>query len=321
MHRLTLALVSGLKPIERQQLEAEHGDCLSILDFSQDRDGLAKAGPVVDIVYGNVRPFELPELTNLRWVHATWTGIDNLLYPEMIASDVTITCTKGGSASQIAEHAVSGVAYLARDFETHLRGRQSKTWPMPSQAILMEESTALIAGLGHIGQKIAQKLSALGVRVLGLSRSGSPVTHCEAVYTPQTFHPILPEVDFLVLALPTTPTTRKLFDRPTLSTLKPGAGIINVGRGTCLDEAALTELIQSGHLRGAVLDVTDPEPPSPSSPLWITPGILLTGHRSWQPSLPHPTQTGFAVFSRNLPHFFAGKLDQLEGLVDKTQGY
>jgi len=320
---LTIALVSRLDPQgpEAARLREIAGDAVELLDFADDRDGLIDRGREAAIAYGNVRPHELPHLPNLKWVHATWSGVENLLYPEMVANDVLITNTRGQVATPMSEHGVSGIFYLARDLPSHVTGTLNRQWKVNADARLVSGSQAMILGIGAVGRRLAGMLQALNVRVVGVNSDGRAVEHCAVTTTLDQAHKHLPDTDWLIVLLPATDATQKVVDRPMLTGLKPGAGVVNLSRGSVLDHEALGELIESGHLRGAVLDVTDPEPPDDTWPLWDDPRVLLTGHRSWKPSAPAEAGEAFETFAHNLACYLRGDVAAMRNVVDKQRGY
>ncbi|MCZ7648448.1 MAG: D-2-hydroxyacid dehydrogenase [Planctomycetota bacterium] len=313
-----IALVSKMSDVQREAVHAAYPG-VEFLDFSQERDGLAARGRAAEIVYGNVRPAELPKLPNLKWIHAGWTGVENLLYPEMLERGVLITNTRGQVAPAMAEHVVAGLLYFARDFDAFRRAQAERRWRAGSQASLLEGSRALVLGVGAIGRVLIPKLAALGVRVRGVNTDGRAVDGCDEVRTLATVREALGDVDHLICLLPATKHTRKFIDEPFLHALKPGASVINVSRGGPLDEAALLKLLDAGHLKGALLDVTDPEPPPAESPLFAHPKVLLTGHESPHGSKGGPL--GFETFLHNLGRYLAGDLDGMRSRVDPEMGY
>ena len=314
---IAIATVSKMSDEDRRRVEAVAD--VTWLDFSSDRDGLAERGGEVEVVYGNVREHELAALPHLRWVHATWSGIENLLYPAMVGSEVIITNTRGQVALQMSEHAVAGLLHLCRDFPTWVAASRDRQWRADSHATLLSGSTVAVLGTGAIAKVLIPKLTALGATVWGVNSDGRPFAGCEACFTLETIRERLGEIDHIVILLASTPATRKVIDGEFLGGLKPGAGVVNLSRGTVLDEAALIEQIDAGHLRGAVLDVTDPEPPAEDSPLFGHPRILLTGHRSWQP--PMGNRLAMEVFIANLKAFAEGRTEAMVNVVDKSRGY
>jgi phosphoglycerate dehydrogenase-like enzyme len=290
-----------------------------VVDFSKDRDSLVEQGENVEIVYGMVRPFELEQLPRLKWVQASWTGIENLLYPAMVESDVLVTCSKGHSSVPLAETALAAILYFARDFPGFPRGRWKKGWDEVERQRIVEGGQALVLGLGAIGEVVVEKLKALGVRCRAVTSTGAPEDSCSDVHTLETIREHLSDVDYCVNCLPGSEHTYRCVDDDFLGRLAPGAIFVNVGRGKTVDESALLRHLDSGHLSGALLDVTDPEPPEPDSPLLTHPRIICTGHRASFPM--GDPEAAFKTFAENLQHWFAGESDRMRHKVDKRKGY
>ncbi len=314
-----IALVSGLTETQKEELRALCGERYRVEDMAGRRDDLASLGDTVEIVYGMVRPPELEALTELRWVQTSWTGVENLLYPEMVASDVVVTCSRGHCSVQLAETTVAGLLYFWRGLPEFYQASQLGVWASETRARVFEGSRAMMLGVGEIGELIARKLHALGVRVRGVNTSGRPVAGCDDICTLEQVREQLGDVDLLVVGLPASPHTRKLVDEPFLRALRPGAVVANISRGSIIDEAALLQEINAGHISGALLDVTDPEPPPADSPLFGHPRVLLTGHHAAFPI--ENNETSYLIFRENLQRWINGNRDTLAHVVDKQMGY
>ncbi len=314
-----IALVSRLTdPRKLDQLRAIAPEA-GFRHFHDDRDGLATRGADAQIVYGNVRPHELSALTKLRWVHATWAGVENLLYPEMAASEVVITNCRGQSAVSMSEHALAGLLYLARDLPAHVAADRAGLWKRPVQPRHLAGSRALVLGAGAVGRVLIPKLHALEVEVVAVNTTGRPVDGAAKTMTLDGVADELSTIDHVIVLLPATPHTRHTVDAAFFGRLKPGATLVNISRGSIVDESALLEALDAGQVHGAVLDVTDPEPPADDHPLYGHPRALLTGHRSWMPT-PDGVEA-FGVFAHNLRCYVEGRADEMINVVDKPMGY
>ncbi len=175
--------------------------------------------------------------------------------------------------------------------------------------------TPSVLGLGSLGGVVAERLSALGVNVLGLCRSGKPRPHVSRVFSPDNWRSMLPLCDALVLTTPLTPQTHGMLDAAALAALPAGAVLVNVARGELVDERALLESVRQGRLRAAVLDVFDREPLPADSPLWTEPRIWVTPHVA-APSEVDLVADEFAI---NYSRFIDGA--PLVNLVDRERGY
>jgi phosphoglycerate dehydrogenase-like enzyme len=262
----------------------------------------------------------------LGWVQSAAAGVTALLYPEMRQSPVLLTNSAGVHAVPIAETVLGGVLHLVRSLDVAVEQQRRGVWnkePFVGEASRVRElgeCRALIVGTGGIGVAIAERLSTFGVRCTGVRRRpelGAPSGFARVV-GPAALDAELAAADIVVLAAPLTNTTAGLLDAARLDRLPAEAIVVNVARGSLLDEAALAERVRAGQLRGAVLDVFSVEPLPADSPLWGIPAVLLTPHvsavsprRFWEREL--------ELFVENWQRYTAGA--PLRNVVDKGAGY
>jgi phosphoglycerate dehydrogenase-like enzyme len=262
----------------------------------------------------------------LRWVHSAAAGVASLLFPAMCESPVLLTNSAGVMGDTIAEHILGGVIYLLRSFDVAVRQQDRGIWDKEpfvgtgSSVRELNECRALVVGTGGIGGAVGWRFGALGVRCVGVRRRpelGAPPGF-DRVVGQDGLDAELPMADIVVLTAPLTPATGTLLTAARLDCLPPGAIVVNVARGALLDEAALTDRLARGSLRGAVLDVFREEPLPPESPLWGFRQVLLTPHvaavsprRFWEREL--------ELFLDNWVRYRRG--DPLRNLVDKDAGY
>ena len=169
----------------------------------------------------------------------------------------------------------------------------------------MNGKTLLIVGVGHVGRSVAGWAKGLGMRVLGLRRTGKPLRNVDEMYRSEDLRSILPRVDFVLVTAPLTESTYHLFGEAELNLLKPGAGIVNYSRALLIDYDALRKKLERREL-SAILDVFDPEPLPQDSPLWRTPNLIITTHSSSDDSYLYTTKTLDVVFT-NLERMMDGK--------------
>lgn len=254
---------------------AELGADVTVADSEATALRLA---PDTDVILGHryLRQV-LPRASRLRWVQSTAGGVDRLPVAALRARGVTLT-RMVAAAPVIAQHAVTLAWALTRSLPDLVRQYDRGEWSAP-QAWLPLPRRALVLGMGPIGQAIAEQLRTDGTEVLGLRRSSGPVpAGFDRALSPAAWRRELPTVDWLFLALPSTPETKGMVGAAELGALPPHALIVNVGRGETLDTEALCEALRGGHLGGAALDVASPEPPPPQDPVWTAPRLLLTPH-------------------------------------------
>ena len=285
------------------------------------RDAEAYAG------FGIARPLFL-EARRLRWVHSAAAGVGSALFPEMVGSDVQFTNSAGIHAVPIAEWVIGGVLFLLRGFDIATVQQREATWDktpfIAADAPLRElgECRALIVGAGGLGSAIAGRLAAFGTRCTGVRRRpelGVPAGFDRVIgATADALDAAIPEADLLILAAPQTSATRGLIGRERIARLPHGAIVVNVARGALLDEDALADAIETGALRGAVLDVFAREPLPATSRLWRLSSALITPHVSavspggfWRRELD--------LLIENWHRYVRG--ERLRNLVDKHAGY
>ncbi len=251
----------------------------------------------------------LPELV---WAQSTWAGVTPLL--PLARSGVAITGIKEVFGGQMAEYVLAGLLqHVLKLRDREAAQRERRWWPEPTGTLAGQ--TLGVMGTGSIGSVVAERAGAFGMQVLGYSRSGAVRPGFDRVFAADALHAFLGACDHVAAVLPDTPETRGLLDAPALAALRPGALLINVGRGTLVDETALLFALQSGHLGGALLDVFETEPLPPEHPFWSCPGLLLTAHvaaRSWPRDIA-------AIFRDNFRRFRAQ--EPLRFRLDPDRGY
>ena len=289
-----------------------------------DYERLPQELPDTDIFIGySLRAKQLHGARKLRWIHSTATGVAQLAYPELRDSGIMVTNPSGIFSVPMAEHTMGLLIALARNFPDSARYQDRAIW---SQQVLWDKypltelngKLLLIIGYGSIGRELARRARAFDMRVWGVSRSGKGDTVlAERILPVAQLREALPHADYIVISAPETPQTHHLIGAPELSLLKPTARLINVARGSLLDQPALIAALQQGKLAGAALDVTDPEPPAPEDHLWHTPNLFLTPHTSAISDRLWPRQT--ALLLDLLQRWFDGR--ELFNLVDLHRGY
>ena len=219
----------------------------------------------------------------LSWLQIFSAGVDHPVFAMVRDRGVRLTTASGAAAIPIAHHVVLCVLALAHDLPGFLRDQQQKMW-RPRGIDDVEHRTLGVVGMGPIGTEVARLGVQFGMSVVGMRRSVSGAEPCET-WTFERLDELLGRVDDLVLAVPLTTETRGMLGDRELRLLRPGARIVNVGRGELIDEPALVEHLRSGHLGGAALDVFTTEPLPPESPLWEMTNVIVTPHTSGETRL------------------------------------
>lgn len=260
----------------------------------------------------------------LRWVHSTAAAVGILPLRELSGRGILVTNSRGIQAVPIAEHVMGGLLLLSRRFNLMLDAQRERrwiqneltqaTWPWSLRGRKMT-----VVGLGTIGQEVARRANAFGMRVIGVRRRlDQPVPEfVENVVGPDRLHDALSGSDVLVIAAPFVSGTDRLIRTEQIALLNPGAIIINVARGRIIDEPALIAGLESGRLGGAVLDVFEREPLDPSSPLWSLPNVVISPHSAGV--RPDHWAEVIDLFSENLGRFERG--EPLLNMVNCDAGY
>jgi len=261
---------------------------------------------------------------SLRWLHTPSAGVDEVLYPALVDSDVRITCSRGVSSAALADHALGMILAFSRGIATAVQEQVSGSWPrerffdgnpMPFE---LDGKILGILGLGSIGREVARRGRAFGMRIHGLKRNkGRKEDLVDRIYGPLEMARFLEAVDFLVVTLPLTRLTEGILDEAALAKLKPGAFLVNVARGRLIREEALIRALEAGRLAGAALDVFAEEPLPATSPLYRLPNVILTPHIGGLH--PHYLDRATSQFIVNLGRYLKG--ESLLHEVDKRAGY
>lgn len=290
--------------------------------FTPDQFDQAKACiQHCEILYGHAPALLRSAPATLKWCCTPTAGVD--LYcadPTLFANPDCILTNSNGYGVTIAEHVVMVTLMLLRQMPAYLSCAVRHDWgaPMPIRSI--RDGSFTVLGTGNIGVNVAQRLHGMGAAsVLGLSRSGRPVEGFDQVLPIARLEEVLPQTQVLIMALPSTAETVNILNRERIALLPPEAYVINVGRGTALDQKALADALNAGRLAGAALDVMDPEPLPQNDPLWEARNLVLTPHVSGNMTLGYTCDENVARFCADLENYAAGR--PLAGLVDRTRGY
>ena len=288
-------------------------------------DHLAEELPDTDIFVGySLRAEQLTHAKKLKWIHSTAAGVAQLMYPELRDSGIAVTNPSGVFSPPMAEHTMGLLLALARNFPDSTRYQdrshwgQQDIWDKPQHLTELSGQVLLIVGFGSIGRELAKRARAFDMRVWGVTRSGQgDTTHAEKILPVSQLEEALAHADYVVIAAPETNETRHLIGAEQIARMKPGARLINVGRGSLLDESALIHALETGALSGAALDVTSVEPLPPESALWKTPNLFITPHTSAVSDRLWQRET--ALLMDLLERWFDGR--EMFNQVDFARGY
>ena len=288
-------------------------------------DHLPQELPDTDIFVGySLRPPQLKLAKKLKWLHSTAAGVAQLMYPELRDSGILVTNPSGIFSVPMAEHTMGQLIALARNFPDSVRYQdnshwgQQDLWDKPQHLTELNGQLLLIVGYGSIGRELARRAHAFDMRVWGVTRSGKgDASYAEKIVPVAQLDEALPEADYVVVAAPETAETAQLMNAARIARMKRRARLINVGRGSLLDEAALQHALECGALAGAALDVAATEPLPSDSPLWKAPNLFITPHTSGVSDRLWVRQADILV--QLLERWFDGR--ELFNRVDFNRGY
>jgi len=272
----------------------------------------------------SIRAQQITAARKLRWIYSPAAAVNQLMFPELINSDIVLTNAREVHGPVVAEHVMALIFALAKKIPDSVRLQQKHIW---GQQILWDEvprvrevagATLGLIGLGSIGRAVVKSTKALGMKVIAAREHPEKGSEgADAVYGPNQIDDIFGQGDYIVLAAPVTESTEAIANAERLALMKPEACLINVGRGPLVDEPALAIALREKKIGGAALDVFPKEPLPADSPLWDVPNLLITPHTAaltdklWE--------RHYALFSENLRRYMGGA--PLLAVVDKVRGY
>ena len=272
------------------------------------------------VILGNVPAAMLHGSPALEWLQTNSAGVEAYIQPGVLAGDTLLTNATGAYGLAIAEHMLGMLLELFKKLELYRDAQKSGAWQSQGAVKAVYGSTVLVLGMGDIGGEFAARCKALGAKVIGVRRSPRPCPeYADEVHLLEDLDSLLPQADVAAVTLPGTDATRGLMSRERLAKMKEGAVLLNVGRGFIVDTEALCDALERGHLSGAGVDVTDPEPLPPTHRLWNIPTAVVTPHISGFYHLRETHERIVGIFLENLRHFQAG--EPLRNLVDFATGY
>jgi len=309
-------------PVEEKhlrQISAAMPDA-EIINAGQER--IAEELPEADIYCGHEKvPVDWDYVVRrgrLKWIQSSAAGMDHCLVPAVVNSDIIVCSASGVLADQVAEHTIALITGWCRSLPTFFRAQLKKEFVRRPTRDLTR-STVGIVGFGGVGRRLAQLLAPFQVRILATDLFPvEPPAEVAALWPAHRLDNLLAAAEIVVLCLPLNDTTRGLFDKAAFGKMRRGALLVNVARGPLVVTADLIAALESGQLGGAVMDVTDPEPLPPESPLWDFPNVIITPHVGGQSAWRIDNMT--RLFCENLHRWQDGR-PLINRLADKRLGF
>ena len=310
------------QPHNLQKLRDTVQSCGFSVDFYAENMLTPALAAQYEVLYGLPSPRLLPLMTNMKWFHSCAAGVDAYVKEDLYADPaIVLTNSAGAYGTTISEHIIMVILMLLRQypFFADIVSRRDWVQEVPMRSICGSRITVL--GTGDIGTCFAQKAKAMGAaHICGVRRSAKPGPACyDEIVTDQELDRILPNTEILVMALPSTAGTTQILNRQRIALLPKNAIVVNVGRGSAIEQQALMDALNEERIAGAALDVMTPEPLPKDHPLWATKHLLLTPHCSGNFSLGLTEDINVDRFCENLVLYSKG--ESLKHLVDRKLGY
>jgi D-2-hydroxyacid dehydrogenase (NADP+) len=252
----------------------------------------------------------------LRLIQTIGAGVDAVLPAPDLPQRVRITNARGVHSERMSEHAIAMMLAFAKHLPQALANQRARRWQSYVPDSLVGK-TCSILGMGTIGQAVAERAKQFGMRVIGIQRQPKPTRHADEVLPPEQIQRAVRQADYLVVILPKTPQTQNWLDAKVLANLQSDAVLINISRGGIVDEATIANMLNSGRLRGAALDVFEEEPLPESSDLWMIPNLIITPHLAGLGA--DYLDRVLKIFTENMRRLEDGK--PLRNEIDRARGY
>jgi len=279
-------------------------------------DALARA----EVIIGNPPVDCLKNANRLKLLQINSAGTGSYPILEQLQPQAALCCATGSYGLAISEHMIGSLLMMMKNLSFYRDQQFEGKWESHGFVDAIAGSRVLVLGMGDIGSSFAERMHALGATVVGVRRSAAETpSYCEAVYPVEQLDEILPQFDIIGMSMPETPETIGMMNEKRFALMKDGVYIVNVGRGSAIDQDALLGALRSGKVKGASLDVTTPEPLPADHPLWKEPRCVITPHISGGYRLPATHSKIIQLACRNLTALREGR--PLESQVDYATTY
>lgn len=317
---MNIVVVMDMQEHHKELLRQAAGNHTVIFAGSKTEEAQLAAIEDADVIIGNVAPSVLQRAVHLQWLQLNSAGSNEYCIPGVLRPGVRLTNATGAYGLAIAEHMTGVVLAMIKKLYAYQDNQKQALWRDEGHVPSLYGARVLIVGYGDIGSRFGEIMKAFGAHVTGIRRRlGKTPSSCDCMGTLADMDSFAGEADIIAACLPETAATHHFFDASRFKAMKQGAFFINVGRGSSVVQDDLCDALRTGRLAGASLDVTEPEPLPPDSPLWTTPHLYITPHVSggYHAQITHDRIADIAA--ANLRRFLAG--EALENEVDFETGY
>lgn len=256
-------------------------------------------------------------LPKLKWIQLASVGVNQVPIDKVLEQGITITNNKGGFSIPIAEWITLKLLEMVKNSKEFYGKQNEKAWKTDNSLLELYGKTVGFVGTGSIAGEAAKRLEAFGMNIIGLNSSGRSVKHFKKIYSVDKINEFIKHCDFVVIAVPYTEKTHHIINASVFDNMKDGTYLVNIARGSIIDEEALIENLRNGKIKKAALDVFEVEPLPKDSPLWDMDNVIITSHNSWGSEMNHKRR--FDKFYENMKRFIND--DELLNVVDLSRGY
>lgn len=261
-----------------------------------------------ELILGNVPPEMIQKSQRLLWLHLNSAGYDPYVKEGILGSHTILTTSSGAYGKAVSEHMFAMLLALMKKLHRYRDDQKQHIWGEEGEVVSIGDAVILILGAGDIGKHFAKQAHALGAYVIGVKRSLEECPPCmDELHVNKELKELLPRADAVVSFLPSTNESRGLFNKELFALMKKGSYFVNGGRGDLVCTEDLCDALESGHLAGAALDVTDPEPLPKDHRLWDVPNAFITPHVSGFYHLPETLRNVVAICTENVRRYHAGE--------------
>ena len=269
------------------------------------------------VCYDPFNSLDILKMKSLKWIQLSSIGIDQLPKDKVIKNNIVVTNNRGGYSIPMGEWVVLSILQIYKKQMDIFKNRLDKRWKMDTSLLELYGKTVGFVGTGSISIEAAKRLQGFGVKVVGMNTKGRDIDYFDRCYKKEEIDEMLAISDIVVIAVPETKETYHLLNKERLEIMKDNVAIVNIARGSIIDENALIEELEKGRFIGAALDVFEQEPLPKDSPLWDIDRVLITCHNSWISEKRNIRR--FQTIYDNLKRYSKGK--ELLNVVDAKRGY
>jgi phosphoglycerate dehydrogenase-like enzyme len=265
-------------------------------------------------------PFDKIDISlfpNLKWIQLSSAGINHVPIDKVLSQNILLTNNRGGYSIPIAEWIVLKVLEMIKNTKEFYDKQNKKVWKMDTSLMELHGKTVGFIGTGSIASEAAKRLETFGVNIIGINSSGKEAEHFHQTFSIEEIDDVVSKCDFLVIATPYTEKTHHLIDESIFSHMKDETYLLNIARGSIIDEEALINNLKSGKIKKAALDVFEVEPLPEDSPLWEMENVIISPHNSWVSDM--NSSKRYEIVYKNMKKYING--EKLVNIVDLKRGY